>query len=380
MKKKIIGILLCLLSFQMPALAGTEGHGGDEIRLLFEDGRVDAFQRIPQIKRCSLPASTSPQVVDWILKNKNLLATDIFKSQHVWITDQQSTCAFTQVKPEFDVTLSFQTCENVKTKEIAGRLLTHESVHHLGVADESFADAVAFAIYAADLTKSCNPPATDPFDPLSCHGDPITLEQVSHLLKPNTYKTKVGDFKVHARSRYCQTLGGCTDWLIGADSTNPQLDEHGLPIVPSAYNQMGLIWSDGTPVSEKQLVGEIDLFNHSNYLTFGLTAAGDYGVGSASSAHPLESNGLDKGGFFDYNIFPHVLNQKPKFNGRLTIDGQWAGRTRSLVSSIDRSSGIFTETNITNTCLRTKWSYSSARMNPDSYSETEVVVFGNLDL
>lgn len=360
MKLKEIGILYFLL-LPMQAHAGTEGHGGDELRLLFQDGRIDAFQKISQTKRCSLPTSTDAQVADWVLKHKNRVATDVLKSQHVWITDQQSTCAFTQVKPEFDITLSFQACGNVKTKEAAGRLLTHESVHHLGISDESFADAVAFAIYAADPTKSCNPPATDPFDPLSCDGEAITLDQVRHVLKPNVGKIKIGQFKAHSRYRVCETLGGCTDWTIG-NNTN--------------YKQIGLGWSDGTPVDEKQLVGHIDIFNNKTYVMFGLTAVGDVG------GLPLESNGLSIDGFFDGNNPRGSPISTPKFNGLLQIKGEWAGRTRYLTSfnSWNYEAGVFTETNITNTCVRTKWSYSTSKINPDAYSETEVVIFGNLDL
>lgn len=365
MKTSAIGILLCIFSLHLQAAEGTEGHGGDEMRLLFEEGRVDAFQKIPQIKRCSLPATTNPQVVEWILRNKNLLATDIFKSRHVWITDRQSTCAFTQTKPEFDVTLSFQACGNVKTKEGAGRLLSHESVHHLGIADESLADAIAFAIYAADLKKTCHPPANDPFDPLSCSGQPITLDQVRHVLKPGISRIKIGEFKVHSRFRWCQTLGGCTNWVVGNNDT---------------YKQIGLGWSDGTSAEEKQLTGQIDVINYNTFLRFGLTADGDSGRHS-NSANTLESNGLSKDGFFDgYN--PRGPTTSPKFNGRLRINGPWSRRIRSLTSlnSWNYSAGVFTETNLTNSCLRSKWSYSTTSANSDSYSETEVVASGNLNL
>jgi len=370
MKATAVGILLCFLSLYLQAHTGTEGHGGDEIRLLFEDGRADAFQRIPKIKRCSLPAATNTQVVDWILKNKNLLAMDIFKSQHVWITDQQATCAFTQTKSEFDITLSFQTCENVKDKETAGRLLTHESVHHLGIADESFADAVAFAVYAADLNQTCSSPMEDPFDPLSCTGESVRLDELMHLLKPNSSFTPIGTYKVYSRVRDCRKLGGCDEWQNG-------FTYHGNRI---------LLWNNGTPVDpETELAGSIDLVNQSSYVQFGLKPTKR--IYQEWGGYATFSSALDEKGFFATSTIGGVPKylENPRF-AAYGIDGEWVGKSPKWLESRYTyiPADVFGEasTKITNHCMRTSWTFDTRQGSTlvGSWQEIEVVSYGKIEL
>lgn len=221
MKTKLIAILLSCLSMQ--AYGGTEGHGGDPLRLLFQDARPFAADRVMKAMPCAFGANVTAEVRSWILGHKQGLADDINQSEHVWITDKQSTCAFTQTNSKSDITLSFETCRpGIRDISDALKILVHESVHHFGIVDEYFADKVADAVYNLGNQSACSiPPSHDPFDPASCPGTQISNADLMQMIPlPAKNEQELGRFKVSARKRVCYSANWCAPWEATSDQVS----------------------------------------------------------------------------------------------------------------------------------------------------------------
>jgi hypothetical protein len=210
---KTLVILLSCLSLQ--ALAGTEGHGGDPLRLLFDDARTFAADRVLKAEACAFGSNVSTEIRDWVLNHKQALADDILQSPHTWITDKQSTCAFTKTNSRAEITFSFETCRpGIRDISDALKILVHESVHHFGVADEYFADKVSDAVYNLGSHSACEiPPSQNPFDPASCPGTPLSSQDLFRMIPlPEKNEIDLGRFEVSSRIRTCYAENWCTDW------------------------------------------------------------------------------------------------------------------------------------------------------------------------
>lgn len=149
--------ILAILFFARAIFASgtTIGNGGDEIRFKFAAARGEAVQRIRNFKTCSSNQSGSRDVESWISRHASQLIGDITKSRHQWITSPALTCAWTNPSPYSDIVLSYQRCEQNISLLDAARLLIHESVHHLGVTDEMFADEVSTVAIGYSLGAVC---------------------------------------------------------------------------------------------------------------------------------------------------------------------------------------------------------------------------------
>lgn len=204
--------LFCLLNI---ALASHEvGNGGDGMRKVFKRAQIFAAARVAAVKDCSFDDRTSSTVIEWILNNKKALEADILSSKHFWVVDDQPTCAFTPREPGAPIYLAYENCfDESHNVEVAGELLVHEAVHHFNISDENFADEVARAIYSSDPSVTCpSEPESDPFNPMSCMGQNLTLEQVARSIESGETQAILTDFKSYARYRKCTKLTGCTDW------------------------------------------------------------------------------------------------------------------------------------------------------------------------
>lgn len=149
MSKKIMWAILALLT-AVPVAEARMGVGnGDGLKLVFAKAREHAAFITLRINDRSLAKALDANLRDWILANHQELAADIAKTQHKWIEAQTPACASTHFTTGSEIELSYVTCRDLETFEDAGELLIHESVHHLDVADETFADAVALAIYSS---------------------------------------------------------------------------------------------------------------------------------------------------------------------------------------------------------------------------------------
>ena len=164
MKKSLHAIFFCLVLFPLVSLAQGDEHGsGDPIRILFEQGRLNAVGVIERVDIGKLPTYLTKYLhrdeYDWLLKHKRELSDDIGRSAYRWGNDLPTatsgscgfdTCGCTTFTPGAEILFSFKTCRNsTHTRQDAGQLLIHESVHHLLGADEERADRIATAFYIA---------------------------------------------------------------------------------------------------------------------------------------------------------------------------------------------------------------------------------------
>lgn len=211
------GVLLAavFLSYLSSATTGTEGHGGDPLRTLFEEARGYAVARVTSARACAFSIDTKPEVIAWIMEHQAALATDIQLSPHIWITDHQSTCAYTQTSSQAPITLSFETCRpNIEDVNDAIQMLAHESVHHFNVIDENFADQVGTAIQRLGINARCEPePSEDPFDPNSCPGRRLTESELKAMIPlPERNSVELGKFTATIRQRTCYGMDFCSSW------------------------------------------------------------------------------------------------------------------------------------------------------------------------
>jgi hypothetical protein len=64
---------------------------------------------------------------------------------------------------------------------------------------------------------ACNPPpaeSDDPFDPASCQGEPITMEQMIALFESGASVADLGTYRVDRRTAECTALTGCGAWNV----------------------------------------------------------------------------------------------------------------------------------------------------------------------
>lgn len=215
MKKGMLSLFFMFLVCG-PASAGTEGHGGDLLRKLFSDARGLAAGKAQQLTLCSFDSTVDRSVRDWILARQSEYAADIQRSQQIWITDPQATCAFTRDQGAADITLSFESCRSLIRSEVdAAHILFHESVHHFGVADENFAEAVASAMDSAIAGKNCGALEEGPFNPQACSGQPISQSDFLSYFRAGGSPVRFNaTAPVIFRHRKCLGDGDaqCSDW------------------------------------------------------------------------------------------------------------------------------------------------------------------------
>lgn len=214
MKQLSFAVVAFLIGWSAQA-QHTVASGGDYIRRIFEQGRTTALSKIEKINACSFEDSqATPEVQKWILDNKKSLQQDVELSKHNWVIYKQPTCAYTEHSPNAPIYLSYPTCDKATAAVIpAAFTLIHESAHHLAVADESLADQIAQAVMDAKVVENCiKGEAEAVFKPEICHGPRITAPDVARYFKPGEKQAKAGNYKFYARSRFCYTLSGCTDW------------------------------------------------------------------------------------------------------------------------------------------------------------------------
>ena len=162
-KSIVIGLTLSLAG---GALAWHHvGNGGDPLRLLWLSARDHAAFVVQKMHADAFSATTPDGVRAWILEHKDQLAADILASPHVWIDSEEAHCAMTRPIPAAPIELSWSTCRKAtQSRSDAAKVLIHESVHHLGIEDESFADDVALAVWRAWSTGVLDwQPISSPF-------------------------------------------------------------------------------------------------------------------------------------------------------------------------------------------------------------------------
>lgn len=124
------------------------GGGGDPLRLLFSNAKQQAAVVVARMHPDAFGAHVPADAKNWLLQNKRELAADILKSPHSWIDSAETSCGHTAIGAVGGlIELSYPTCRlAIHSQKDALFTLIHESVHHFGFSDESFADAVAEAV------------------------------------------------------------------------------------------------------------------------------------------------------------------------------------------------------------------------------------------
>ncbi len=77
------------------------------------------------------------------------------------------------------------------------------------------------ATFTVTLNKTNGPPAggaSDPFDPASCQGAPMTQAQAAALFAPGATTAPFGRFRIYRHYRTCTQATGCSSWSAGGPS------------------------------------------------------------------------------------------------------------------------------------------------------------------
>ncbi|HEY8269772.1 MAG TPA: hypothetical protein VIG33_02710 [Pseudobdellovibrionaceae bacterium] len=230
--RSIIFLVGAVLSVSMAFASGTTvGNGGDEIRFTFEDARIEAIRIINNIKECSFDSTTSADVRSWILNNSMALASDIQNSAHQWTNEDRPTCAWTQLSARSEIVLSYPSCALNMSTQKAAQLLIHESVHHFGINNESFADAVAVALNQATPGVICSKST------LPENTKWKVRDRLRQMLPPNSKTDSIyfGSYK--------DTGSYCTVLLSTGEVTDPnkvKIDSFTISVLEGRFNGSGV--------------------------------------------------------------------------------------------------------------------------------------------
>lgn len=138
---------LALCGCTKTTVNANEGpYGGDDAQPTFRSAQKLAVAKLKNLRSCSLPLDTEKNVVDWLTQNSQELAEDIANSPHAWVRDENVPCARTQHSKESKIILSYMNCERISSED-AFKVLVHESVHHMGIAEETFPTQVALDVF-----------------------------------------------------------------------------------------------------------------------------------------------------------------------------------------------------------------------------------------
>lgn len=237
------------------------GNGGDPLRNLYEKAQTTAPQMVAKILPCSFKPEVPVSVSDWIIKNQAAYIQDMRMSQLKWVVDLQGTCAFTALNSAANIYLSYNECrESTHSLEDGIYTILHESVHHFGVPDEGFADAVAHAIlYGTNPVDSC-PAEGTPFNPNYCQGSTMSDAEALARFQPGATQASLGaSYSWMVRSRTCQTLTGCAGW---EDVGVLAQDQNYKPITKMSSN---LSIKDGKKIVINFYVGNDGLLSLFNF-------------------------------------------------------------------------------------------------------------------
>jgi hypothetical protein len=82
-------------------------------------------------------------------------------------------------------------------------------------------------------------PSSDPFDPASCPGPPMSrAEAISRLRAGATDSGVIGSYLLHSRRRDCSTLSGCSEWQAAAAShtfDSPFVGREAVPLLGACF-------------------------------------------------------------------------------------------------------------------------------------------------
>lgn len=211
---KFQGLLLAAV-LGTSAYAGNNhevGNGGDGLRKIFRDAKNLASGLVKGITPCGLNGTA--EVNKWIEENRVALAEDILASEHKWVVDSQETCAFTTYDKKAPLYLSYEQCgETTRDEQDAMYVVIHESIHHLGVRDNTMVDNIVETIMRAEQRECPDTPLAAYFELDICPGE-RTMDSETFLsyFKTATSHAEYGTMRHFVRRRICHEQTGCLDW------------------------------------------------------------------------------------------------------------------------------------------------------------------------
>lgn len=133
------------------AWAGSGSHGGDPIQFIFDEARRSA----PDILGGLPPENvTEIEARAFFTKHKQNLISEIATAQLEWVDGQLPGCARTDLCRGAKIHLSVPTCTKaVSNATMALKVLTHEAIHHFGLADEDQVTRIANALVSSALAR-----------------------------------------------------------------------------------------------------------------------------------------------------------------------------------------------------------------------------------
>lgn len=163
------------------------GNGGDSLRVLFEQARVNATEIVDRVARQEyqgrLAANSSRDEAAWLVQNRESLLSDLRAGRHIWVEKLPDSCPkhFCACAPSGnrpDIFLSSTECKKDMTVKDAGELLLHEHLHYFPFVgmDEDRADRISNAAYTAWF-QSGHPrePHWEKVLPQNMYGIPLSL-------------------------------------------------------------------------------------------------------------------------------------------------------------------------------------------------------------
>lgn len=172
-------VLISLLSFPSASFAGSSTHFGDRIALHFQQGKYHAAKLVADFDGSAVISPIDAKVMNWIVEHKDLLQMELLTSEQDPEDELPETCsalhscACTGNTSQSKVFIALNNCRSdIKTAEDAGQMLLHEVVHHFNIADESFANDVAIAVYEAWHNLGGAPVPKANWEPMSKIGEP----------------------------------------------------------------------------------------------------------------------------------------------------------------------------------------------------------------
>lgn len=132
-------------------ILGAGAHGGERLQSDFLKGLRQAAHVVGSMRTATLFRATEDESVRaWVQANAEDLKTTIEKTKLEWNDDkEQLHCALVHDDQPYMIRLSRPRCQNITSSAKAGELIIHEAVHMMGIGSESFAPAVAYALYLA---------------------------------------------------------------------------------------------------------------------------------------------------------------------------------------------------------------------------------------
>lgn len=306
------------------------GNGGDGIRILFSQARDEAIRVISNLNRCSFADEISLEAKEWILENKENLIDDLRHTSQLWTEDfEQPTCAYTYRVPQSPIHFSFKKCRTeIYTLEIAAMLLVHETVHHFGFQDETFADEVGRAVLTSHSAPYCM--GSDPFSIPNCHGlkglnanepfvrIPSSERQVTSVANDDApaIRMKIGQYRMFSRQRTCKDKDNCGEWIVDKSLIRRFTDRSGHE---KSFMIVGDIWVF-TPMNGEKLffttIGDRSCLAEDTKCTPGVKGAGWSDLFE-------QINGINQKIIFSSSFTGRCLHQSAKLKFPSLRDSTW---------------------------------------------------------